>query len=163
MLRRRASATTRRPPAADRLKHASLVPPRMRALLVAASLLALGFLAPAASAAPTCTGYVNVLGSKQRTCVDPDEAPRCGAWSEGWSYPLGYWKSCYGTAATCGAYGCLDDVAVSTCLLDVCPAVGEVVVDLRWMTACPGPWGHEERTSVGPVTIVTYECDDGGA
>lgn len=39
--------------------------------------------------------------------------------------------------------------------------VGEV--DLTWMTSCPGPWGHEERTSVGPVTVVTYECDDGGA
>lgn len=36
-------------------------------------------------------------------------------------------------------------------------------VDLRWLNSCPGPWGHEERTSVGPVTVVTYECDDGGA
>lgn len=36
-------------------------------------------------------------------------------------------------------------------------------VDLTWLNACPGPWGHEERTSVGPVTVVTYECDDGGA
>lgn len=42
------------------------------------------------------------------------------------------------------------------------PVVGNVEVDLRWMTACPGPWGHEERNTVGPVTIVTYECDDGG-
>ena len=42
------------------------------------------------------------------------------------------------------------------------PDVAEVVVDLRWMTACPGPWGHEERTTVGPVTIVQYVCDDGG-
>lgn len=41
------------------------------------------------------------------------------------------------------------------------PARGEI--DLRWMTNCPGPWGHEERTTVGPVVIVTYACDDGGA
>lgn len=38
--------------------------------------------------------------------------------------------------------------------------VGEI--DLRWMTACLGPWGHEERTTVGPVTIVRYVCDDPG-
>ena len=38
--------------------------------------------------------------------------------------------------------------------------VGEV--DLTWLNSCPGPWGHEERTTVGPVTVVTYECDDGG-
>lgn len=35
-------------------------------------------------------------------------------------------------------------------------------VDLTWLNSCPGPWGHEERTTVGPVTVVTYECDDGG-
>lgn len=35
-------------------------------------------------------------------------------------------------------------------------------VDLTWLNNCPGPWGHEERTQVGPVTVVTYECDDGG-
>lgn len=35
-------------------------------------------------------------------------------------------------------------------------------VNLTWLNACPGPWGHEERTAVGPVTVVTYECDDGG-
>jgi hypothetical protein len=40
--------------------------------------------------------------------------------------------------------------------------VGGVEVDLTWMTACTGPWGHEERTQVGPVTVVTYECDNGG-
>lgn len=45
------------------------------------------------------------------------------------------------------------------------PLVPETTVteiDLRWMTACPGPWGHEERTDVGPIVIVTYVCDDGG-
>lgn len=61
-----------------------------------------------------CTGYLNVLGSKQRTCVDPAQAPSCGAWSEGWSM-IGSWKSCYGTAALCNPYGCLADPEVSGC------------------------------------------------
>ncbi|HVM45685.1 MAG TPA: hypothetical protein VM582_07090 [Candidatus Thermoplasmatota archaeon] len=43
---------------------------------------------------------------------------------------------------------------------DLPVAVGEIVVDLRWTTACPGPWGHEERDRVGPVTVRRYECDD---
>lgn len=38
-----------------------------------------------------------------------------------------------------------------------------IVVDLTWMTACPGPWGHEERDQVGPVTVRRYECDDPNA
>lgn len=41
------------------------------------------------------------------------------------------------------------------------PELATTEIDLRWMTSCPGPWGHEERTDVGPVVIVTYECDDG--
>jgi len=45
----------------------------------------------------TCTGYMNVGGVKQRSCVDADRAPECGAWSEGWHPVLGYFKTCYGT------------------------------------------------------------------
>lgn len=41
-------------------------------------------------------------------------------------------------------------------------AIGTIVVDLRGLNACPGPWGHEETTVVGPIVVVTYECDDGG-
>lgn len=63
----------------------------------------------------TCTGYVNVLGSKQRTCVDATQAPECGAWSEGWNM-LGYWKSCYGTRALCMPSGCVADPELSTCV-----------------------------------------------
>jgi len=43
------------------------------------------------------------------------------------------------------------------------PDVAATEIDLTWMNSCPGPWGHEERTTVGPVTIVQYVCDDGGA
>lgn len=75
------------------------------------------------SAGATCTPYVNVLGSKQRTCVDAAQAPSCGAWTEGWSHPIGYWKSCYGTGAVCGAHGCIaDDIAISGCIRNVCLA-----------------------------------------
>lgn len=49
-------------------------------------------------------------------------------------------------------------VATPTALAVPGPELGEV--DLTWMNSCPGPWGHEERTRVGPVTIVTDECDD---
>ena len=42
------------------------------------------------------------------------------------------------------------------------PEVAHTEVDLRWLNNCPGPWGHDQYTTVGPVTIVTYECDDGG-
>lgn len=59
----------------------------------------------ASSSAATCTGYLNVAGSKQRTCVDPAQAPACGAWTEGWNM-LGYYKSCYGTRALCSPYAC---------------------------------------------------------
>lgn len=63
----------------------------------------------------TCTGYMNVLGSKQRTCVDPSQAPECGAWTEGWSM-IGYTKSCYGTRALCGPYGCLAEPELDGCI-----------------------------------------------
>lgn len=41
------------------------------------------------------------------------------------------------------------------------PEFAVTVIDLRSLNACPGPWGHDEYTQVGPVVIVTYECDDG--
>lgn len=52
---------------------------------------------------------------------------------------------------------------VDSCWDDLPDAIAFGEIDLRWLTSCPGPWGHEERTKVGPVTVVTYECDDGGA
>lgn len=59
----------------------------------------------------TCTGYKQIGNSKQRTCVDPAQAPSCGAWSEGWTHPIGYWRTCYGTQGL--------DVA---CMRDICLA-----------------------------------------
>lgn len=57
--------------------------------------------------------------------------------------------------------------ALALGLLVVAPTAAadpiEAEVDLTWLNSCPGPWGHEERTTVGPVTVVTYECDDGGS
>lgn len=61
---------------------------------------------PPADSSSTCTGYVNVLGSKQRTCADPTRAPECGAYTESYSW-IGYSRACYGTAALCNPYsGC---------------------------------------------------------
>lgn len=61
----------------------------------------------------------------------------------------------------------LSPLAAAQCPHEALPAppadVGHVEVDLTWMTACLGGQGHEERSTVGPVTVVTYECDDGGA
>lgn len=48
--------------------------------------------------ASTCTPYLN-LGAKQRTCVDAEDAPECGAWTEGWHPVLGYYKACYGAGS----------------------------------------------------------------
>lgn len=68
-------------------------------------------MAPAKSGSATCTGYMNVLGTKERTCVDPTRAPECAAWTEGWSN-IGYFRSCYGTDALCTPAGCPE---ISTC------------------------------------------------
>lgn len=68
-------------------------------------------MAPAESGAATCTGYMNVLGTKQRTCVDPSQAPECPAWTEGWSN-IGFYRACYGTGALCMPAGCVE---ISTC------------------------------------------------
>lgn len=66
---------------------------------------------PASHSAAVCTGYMNVLGSKQRTCVDPAQAPECPAWTEGWSQ-IGYYRACYGTDALCTPAGCAE---LNTC------------------------------------------------
>ena len=69
---------------------------------------------PAASTTPTCTPYANVGGTKQRSCVDPDAAPACGAWTEGWSQ-LGYYRACYGADprdALCNETWCVQTAAL---------------------------------------------------
>jgi hypothetical protein len=78
-------------------------------------------IADTGSAAATCTGYMNVVGSKQRTCVDPSNAPACGAWTEGWS-SIGYYRACYGTAALCTPSGCPDPIEIYGCYQNLCIA-----------------------------------------
>lgn len=76
---------------------------------------------PMSSGSATCTGYMNVLGAKQRTCVDATDAPSCGAWTEGWSM-LGYFKRCYGTAALCSPQGCVVPDTEIACVDRLCLA-----------------------------------------
>ncbi len=68
----------------------------------AVSLVSLTLVAPAAEAAPVCGPMGGNQIMKTRTCVNPDWAPECAAYTEYWQYGGHYGYMCYGVGGVGG-------------------------------------------------------------